>query len=197
MVRPQSHSLPLVFSPPESAYQPDPPIEYANPGRPCSQVDAPPVVPPQSSNCSDNGDTGPFQSQDEYLDIQADVWVSAENMSDYDYDDTHSSLTDENTHCYDSDNQYGYPPDPSSLIDHSDPDSSWKSDHDSWFSPENPPGHLHVSQEKLPTEANPLEAMAEEQPLTSQPTESPVVMAKELARLRQELPSVQNTLADE
>ena len=39
--------------------------------------------------------------------------------------------------------------------------------------------------------------MAEEQPLTSQPTQSPVVMAKELARLQQELQSVQDTLVDE
>ena len=48
LVRPQSHSLPLVFSPPGSAYRPDPPIDYANPSRPYSQVDSPPVVPPQS-----------------------------------------------------------------------------------------------------------------------------------------------------
>ena len=39
--------------------------------------------------------------------------------------------------------------------------------------------------------------MAEEQYLAFQRTESPVVMAKELARLQQELPSVQDTLVDE
>ena len=39
--------------------------------------------------------------------------------------------------------------------------------------------------------------MAEEQPLASELTESQVVMAKELARLQQELHSVQDTLADE
>ena len=47
------------------------------------------------------------------------------------------------------------------------------------------------------TEAGPPETMAEEQSLASQPTESQVVMAEELARLPQELQSVQNTLADE
>ena len=62
MVRPQSHSWPLVFNPPESAYQPDPPIDYAKPSRPCSQVDSSPVCSPQSSNCSDNGDNVPYQS---------------------------------------------------------------------------------------------------------------------------------------
>ena len=39
--------------------------------------------------------------------------------------------------------------------------------------------------------------MAEEQPHASQPTESPVVMARELARLQQELQSAQDTLVDE
>ena len=39
--------------------------------------------------------------------------------------------------------------------------------------------------------------MGEEKSLASQPTESRVVMAEELARLLQELQSVQNTLADE
>ena len=39
--------------------------------------------------------------------------------------------------------------------------------------------------------------MAEEQHLASQPTESQVVMAKELARLQWELQSAQDTLADE
>ena len=75
MVRPQSHSLSLVFSPSESAYRSDPPIDYANPGRLCSQVDSSSVVPLQSSNCSDKGNDVPLQSQEEYLDIQTDVWV--------------------------------------------------------------------------------------------------------------------------
>ena len=39
--------------------------------------------------------------------------------------------------------------------------------------------------------------MAEEQPLASKPTESPVLIAKELARLQKELQSVPDTLADE
>ena len=147
----------------------------------------------------DNGDNVPSQSQDEYLDTQADVWNSAENISDYDYDDTHShsSLNDEYSHCHDSDNQYGYPPDPSNVIDHSDLDSSWNGDHDSWFSQENFIGHPPVSQENPPIEANPHQAMAEELPLTSQPTESQVIMTKELARLQQELQSVPDTMADE
>ena len=133
MVRPQSHSWPLVFNPLESAYRPDPPIDYAKPSRPCSQVNSPPVCSPQSSNCSDNGDNVPYQSWDEYFEFQADTWVLAENISNYDYDDNHSqpSLDDENTHCYDSDYQHGYPPDPPNLKDHSDLDSSWNSDQDS------------------------------------------------------------------
>ena len=108
MVRPQSHYLPLVFNPPESAYRPDPPIDYANPGRLCSQVDSSPVVPPQSSNCSDNGNNVPLQSQEEYLDTQADVWDFAENISNYDYHDIHCqpSLDDENTDCHDCDYQH-------------------------------------------------------------------------------------------
>ena len=139
MVRPQSHSLPLVFNPPESAYRSDPPIDYAKPSRPCSQVDSPPVCSPQSSNCSDNGDNVPYQSWDEYFEFQADAWVLAENISDYDYDDNHSQpfLDDENTHCYDSDYQHGYPPDPPNLKDHSDLDSSWNSDQDSWLTLDN------------------------------------------------------------
>ena len=48
-----------------------------------------------------------------------------------------------------------------------------------------------------PTEASPHEAMADEQPLATKPNESQVVMAKELARLRPELQSAQDTLADE
>ena len=51
--------------------------------------------------------------------------------------------------------------------------------------------------EPPPTEASPPETMAEEQSLASQPIESQVVMAEELARLLQELQSVQNTLAYE
>ena len=61
----------------------------------------------------------------------------------------------------------------------------------------NSPGHPPVSLESPATEANPHEAMAEEQPLASQLTESRVVMAKELAKLQQELQSVQDTLVDE
>ena len=196
MVWPQSHSWPLVFDPPESAYRPDPPIDYVSQSRPCPQVDSPPVFSPQPSNCSDNGDDVPSQSQDFYLDTQADVWISAENKSDYNYNDNHSrpSLDDENAQCNDSDYQHGYPQDPSNLQDHSDLNSSWNSDHDSWFSLENSPGHPSVLWE---TEASPHEAMPDEQPLAFQPTESPVVMAKELARLQQELPSVQDTLVDE
>ena len=108
MVRPQSHSLPLVFNPPESAYQPDPPIDYANPGRLCSQVDSSPVVPPQSNNCSDKENNVPLQSQEEYLDTQADVWDLAENISNYDYHDIHCqpSLDDESTDCHDCDYQH-------------------------------------------------------------------------------------------
>ena len=49
-----------------------------------------PVFSSQSSNCSDNGDNAPTQSQDEHLDTQTDVQVLAENVSDYDYDDNHS-----------------------------------------------------------------------------------------------------------
>ena len=107
-------------------------------------------------------------------------------------------MDDENTHCHDSDYQYGHPPDPK-FIDHSDPDSSWNNDQDSWFLLEISPGYPHVLQETwgCPIEANPHEAMAEEQPLASQPTESQVVKAKELARLQPELQSVQYTLADE
>ena len=84
-----------------------------------------------------------------------------------------------------------------SVIDHSDIDSSWNSDQDSWFSPKNSPGHPPISLESPTTEADPHEAMAEEQPLASQLTEFPVVMAKELARLQQELQSVQDSLVDE
>ena len=124
-------------------------------------------------NCSDNGDNVPTQSQDEYLDTQTDVQVFAENISNFDYDDnySHSSLDDENTHCHDSDYQHGYPLDPFNLIDHSDLDSSWNSDQDGWFALENSVGHLPVSPENPPAEVDPHEAMVEEQPLASQPTE--------------------------
>ena len=198
MVRPQSHSLPLVFNPPESAYRSDPPIDYTKPSRPCSQVDSPPVCSPQSSNCSDNGDNVPDQSWDEYFEFQADAWVLAENISDYDYDDNHSqpSLNDENTHCYDSDYQHGYPPDPPNLKDHSDLDSSWNNDQDSWLTLDNSRWPPPVSQENPTTEAGPPETMVDEQSLAFLLTESQVVMAGELARLQQELQSVQNTLAD-
>ena len=136
------------------AYQPSPPIEYVHQGRLCSQVDYPPVFSPQSSNCSDDGDNVPNQSQNDYLDSQTDVQVLVENISDYDYDDSHShsSLDDENTHCHDSDYQHGYPLDPFTLIDHSDLDSSWNSDQDSWFS-QNSPDHLPVPLE------NPLQRL--------------------------------------
>ena len=129
------------------ACQPSPPIEYVHPGRPCPQVDYPPVFSSQSSNCSDNGDNVPAQSQDEYLDTQTDVQVLAENTSDYGYDDNHSSLDNENTHCYDSDYQNGYHLDPFNLIIHNDLDSSWNSDQDSWFALENSADHLPVSSE--------------------------------------------------
>ena len=51
--------------------------------------------------------------------------------------------------------------------------------------------------EPPPTEAGPPETMVDEQSLAFPLTESQVVMAGELARLQQELLSVQNTLADE
>ena len=171
--------------------------EYVCPGMPYSQVDSPPVFSLQSSNCSDNGDNVPTQSQDEYLDTQTDQ-VLAENISDYDYDDNHSqpSLDDENTHCYDSDDQHGYPPDPPNLKDHSDLDSSWNSDQDSWLTLDNSQWPPPDSQENPPTEAGSPETMVDEQSLAFLLTESQVVMAGELARLQQELQSVQNTLAD-
>ena len=56
---------------------------------PCPQVDSPPVFSLQSSNCSDNGDNVPTQSQYEYPDTQTDQ-VLAESISNYDYDDNHS-----------------------------------------------------------------------------------------------------------
>ena len=151
MVRPQSHSWPLVFGPPESAYRPDPPIDYDQPSGPCSQVDSPSVFSPEASNCSDNEDNVTSQSQDEYLDTQA-VWILAENISNYDNDDNYSqpSLEDETTYCHDCDHQYGYPPDPSNLIAHSDLDSSWDNDPDSLFSLQNFLSHPPVSEENPP-----------------------------------------------
>ena len=107
----------------------------------------------------------------------------AENISDYDDNHSHSSLDDENIHCHESDYQHGYPLDPYNLIDHSDLDSSWNSDQESWFLLENSPGHPSASPENPPTEPDPHEAMAKKQPLDSQPT----VMAKELANLQKEL----------
>ena len=181
------------------AYQPSPPIEYVHPGRPCPQVDYPLVFSSQSSNCSDNGDNVPYLSSDEYPDTQTDAWGSAENTTNYEDDDkhSHSSLNDESTHCHGSDYQHDYPPDPSYVIDHSDLDSSWNSDQDSWLTLDNSQCPPPVSQENHPTEDDPHEVMAEKQPLASQPTESPVVMVKELVRLQQELQSVQDTLVDE
>ena len=177
---------PVCGTPP--AYQPSPPIEYVYPGRPCPQLDSPPVFSQQSSNCSDNGDNVPTLSQDKYLDNQTDVQVLAENISDDDFDDnySHSSQDDENIHCHDSDYQHGYPLDPFNLIGHSDLDSSWNSDQDNWFSLKNFPGHPPVSLESPTTEADPYESVVKEQPLTSNLTKSQAVMAKELARLRQD-----------
>ena len=59
-------------------YQPCPLIEYVHLGRPCQQVDYPPVIYSKSSNCSDNGNNVPTQSQDEHLDTQTDAQVLAE-----------------------------------------------------------------------------------------------------------------------
>ena len=99
----------------------------------------------------------------------------------------------QNTHCCDS----GYHSGSASLKGCSDPNSSENCDQDSWLTLDNSRCPPPVSQENPPTEAGPPETMAEEQSLSSQPTESGVVMAEELARLPQELQSVQNTLADE
>ena len=119
----------------------------------------------------------------------------AENINYYDYDDNHSQhfLDNKNTHCCDS----GYHPDFASLKDHSDLDFSWNSDQDSWLTLDNSQCNPSVSQENPATEAGPPETVAKEQSLASQPTESQVVMAEELARLQQEVQSVQNTLTDE
>ena len=151
------------------AYQSCPPIKYVHSGRLCPQVDYPPVFSSKSSNCSDNGDNVSTQSQDAYLDTQTDVQVLAENISDYDYDDNHSFLDDENTNCHDSDYQHGYPLDPFNLIDHSDLDSSWNSDQDSWFSLKNSPGHPPVSLESPPYRGPPTEAILMKQWLRNSP----------------------------
>ena len=173
---------------------PDLQIDYGDPGRSYPQVDSPPVFSPQSGNCSGNEDNVPTQSQDEYVDTQTDIWVLAENISNCDYDDhSQPSLGDENTHCSDS----GYHSGPASLKGHSDLDSSENHDQDSWLTLDNSWCQPSVSQENHTTEAGPPETMAKVQFHASQPTESQVVMAKELARLQQELQSVQNTLADE
>ena len=172
MVWSQPNILPQGVIPPESVYQPDLQINSGDPGRSYPQVDSPPVFAPQSGNCSGNGDNVPTQSQDEYPGTQTDVWVSVENINDYGYDNSHSqpSLGDGSTHCCDNHCEHGYHPDP--ML--SDP---------LHCALDNPPGYPPVSQENLPTEAGPHETMAEEQQLAfpaSQPTESQVVVAKEL-----------------
>ena len=97
----------------------------------------------------------------------------------------HPSVDGETTHCCESGCQQDY---------HSDP----MLNDPLHGAVDNPPGHLPALQENLPAEAGLQETMAEEQKLAfpaSQPTESQVVMAKDLARLQQELQAVQNTLA--
>ena len=88
-------------------------------------------LPPQSGNCSGNGDDVPTQSQDEYLGTQTNVWLLVENINDYDNDDNHSqpSLGDGSIHCCDSGCEHGYHPDP--ML--SDPLHG---------ALDNPPGHL-------------------------------------------------------
>ena len=144
-------------------YQPDLQIDDGDSGRSYQQVDSPPVLAPQSGNCSGNGDNVPTQSQDEYYGTQTDVWVLVENINNYDYDGNHSqpSLGDGSTHCCDSGCEHGYYPDP--ML--SDPLHG---------ALDNPPGHPPVSQENLPTETGLHDFPA------SQPTESQVVVAKEL-----------------
>ena len=143
-------SFPRGVIPPESVYRPDLQIDDGDPGRSYPQVDSPPVFAPQSGNCSGNGDNVLTPSQDEYLGTQTDVWVLAENINDYDYDDNHSqpSLGDGSAHCCDSGCEHGYHPDP--ML--SDPFHG---------ALDNPPGHPPVSQENLPTEADLHETMAE------------------------------------
>ena len=170
-----------------SAYQPAPAIDYVSPGRPCPQVDSPPVVPPQSSCCTDKVDNVLSQNHNEYLDTQAVAWTSDENMSNYEFDNNHlhPSVDGETTHFCDSGCQQDYHSDP--ML--SDPLHG---------AVDNPPGHLPVLQENLPAEAGLQETMAEKHQLAfpaTQPMESQVVMAKDLARLQQELQAVQNTLA--
>ena len=171
MVWSQPNILPQGVIPPESVYRPDLQIGDGDPGS-YPQVDSPSVFAPLSGNCSGNGDNVPTQSRDEYSGTQTDVWVLVENINDYDYDDNHSqpSLGDGSTHCCDNGCEHGYHPDP--ML--SDPLHG---------ALDNPPGHPPVSQENLPTEVSLPETMAEEQQLAfpaSQPTESQVVVAKEL-----------------
>ena len=178
MVWPQPNTL--GFNPPESVCRPDLEIDADNLGRSYPQVDSPPVFSPQSSNCSSNGDNVPTQSHDKYLDTQAEAWILDGNISNYDHDDNHSqpSLGDENTHCCDSGYHSG-----SASLKGCDLDSSEDHDQDSWLTLDNSRCHPPVSQENPPTEAGPPETMAEEQQLASpasQPTESQVVVAKEL-----------------
>ena len=138
----------LGFNPPESVCQPDLEIDYGNPARSYPQVDSLPVFSPQFSNCSSNGDNVPIQSHNEYLDTQAEAWILDGNISNYDYDDTHSqpSMGDENTHCCGS----GYHSGSASLKGCSDLDSSENCDQDSWLTLDNSQCHPPVSQENPP-----------------------------------------------
>ena len=190
MVWPQPNTL--GFNHPESVCRPDLEIDADNLGRSYPQVDSPPVFSPQSSNCSSNGDNVPAQSDNEYLDTQAEAWILDGNISNYDHDDNHSqpSLGDENTHCCDSGYHSG-----SASLKGCDLDSSENHDQDSWLTLDNSRCHPPVSQENPPTEADPPQTMAEEQQLAfpaSQPTESQVVVAKEL-----EIQATQVTPANE
>ena len=90
MVWSQLNILPQGVIPPELVYRPYLQIDDGDPGRSYPQVDSPPVFAPQSGNCSGNGDNVLTSSPDEYLGTQTDVWVLAENINDYDYDDNHS-----------------------------------------------------------------------------------------------------------
>ena len=128
--------LPQGVIPQESVYRSDLQIDDGDPGRSSRQVDSPPVFAPQSGNCSGNGDNVPTPCQDEYLGTQTDVWVLAENINDYDYDDNHSQpfLGDGGTHCCDNGFEYCYCPDP--ML--SDPLHG---------ALDNPPGHPPISGE--------------------------------------------------
>ena len=102
------------------------------------------------------------------------------NISNYDHDDNHSqsSLGDENTHCCDSVYHSG-----SASPKGCDLDSNENHDQDSWLTLDNSRCHPPVSQKNPPTETGPPETMADEQQLAfpaPQPTESQVVVAKEL-----------------